>query len=412
MLNYLRQALRKSLSAALAFAFMMATMPHASFAQSARQSQQRQTSPATQNDSRPRRSSGTTTDAPPPPPPPAASQTQSAEDAAPGDVVDDEDDVISFQTDLTNVVFSAADKNRRFLTTIRKEDVRILEDGVEQEIFTFERQTETPLSLAFLFDVSGSQEYTIPEQKSSALAFLDSVIRPQKDEVAVLTFAGLTTVELGLSGNMSRVRRAIESVRYRAPAGYVNGRQAGTPPIFDQDATLMMTTALFDAVYDTSEQILGVAPQNTRRAVILLSDGEDRDSRLNLKDAVERAVKSEATIYSIGIGDYLNFNGINQGALRKLSERTGGRAYFPQNSDDLRAAFAQIEQELRQQYLIAYSPKNKNRDGSYRKVQIEIVNPELRKQKPLLTYRQGYFARSSVAANSDTSRPASKSGNR
>jgi len=407
MLNYWRQATQRSLSVALTFMFMFVTMPHAS-AQSARQSQERQTSPATQDaPSRPRRSSGTTTDTPPPPP--AARQTQSAEDA-PGDVIEDEDDVISFQTDLTNVLFTAADKNRRFLTTLRKEDVRILEDGVPQEIFSFERQTETPLSLAFLFDVSGSQEYTIPEQKSAALAFLDSVIRPQKDEVAVLTFAGITTVELGLSGNMSRVRRAVDSVRYRAPAGYLHGRQVGTPPISDQDATLMMTTALFDAVYDTSEQILGDAPQNTRRAIILLSDGEDRDSRIKWKEAVERAIKSEATIYSIGIGDYLNFNGINQGVLRKLSERTGGRAYFPQNSDDLRAAFTQIEQELRQQYLIAYSPKNKNRDGSYRKVEIEIVNPELRKQKPLLTYRQGYFARSNVAAN-DTSRPAS-SGNR
>ncbi len=408
MLNYWRQAIQKSLSVALSFAFMFATMPHAS-SQSARQT--RQTSPATQNDSRPRRTSGATTDTPPPPPPPAASQTQST-DAAPGDVIDDEDDVISFQTDLTNVLFTAADKNRRFLTTLRKEDVRILEDGVPQEIFSFERQTETPLSLAFLFDVSGSQEYTIPEQKSAALAFLDSVIRPQKDEVAVLSFAGVTTVELGLSGNMSRVRRAVDSVRYRAPAGYLNGRQVGTPPISDQDPTLMMTTAMFDAVYDTSEQILGDAPQNTRRAIILLSDGEDRDSQIKPNLAVERAIKSEATIYSIGIGDYLNFNGINQGALRKLSERTGGRAYFPQNSEDLRAAFAQIEQELRQQYLIAYSSKNKNRDGSYRKVEIEIVNPELRKQKPSLTYRQGYFARSNVAANNDASRPASKPVNR
>lgn len=407
MLNYWRQASQKSLSVALAFAFMLATMPHAP-AQSARKSQT--TSPATQNDSRPRRSSVPTTDAPPPPPP-AASQTQSAEDT-PGDVIDDEDDVISFQTDLTNVLFTAADKNRRFLTTLRKEDVRILEDGVPQEIFSFERQTETPLSLAFLFDVSGSQEYTIPEQKSAALAFIDSIVRAQKDEVAVLTFAGRPMLELDLSGNMARVRRAINSVRYQAPAGYINGRQAGTPPIFDQDAMMMTTTAVWDAVYDTSQQVLGDAPQNTRRAIILLSDGEDRDSQLNLKQAVEGAIKSETTIYSIGISDYLSSNGINQGDLRKLSERTGGRAYFPQNSDDLRAAFAQIEQELRQQYLIAYSSKNKNRDGSYRKVEIEIVNPELRKQKPLLTYRQGYFARSSVAANNDKSRPSSSSGNR
>ncbi len=389
MLNYWYRVTRKTLSVALAVAFALTTILPPVFAQSARQG----TSPAPQNQSRPRR----TTDMPPPPPP-ATRNTQTTE-APPDDAtIDDEDDVISFQTDLTNVLFTAADKNRRFLTTLRKEDVRILEDGVPQEIFTFERQTETPLSLAFLFDISGSQQYTIPEQKSAALAFLDSVLRPQKDEVAVLSFAGTTTVELGLSGNMSRVRRAIESVRHQSPAGYLNGRQVGTPPISDHDATLTLTTAMWDAVYDTSEQILGDAPQNTRRAIILLSDGEDRDSQIEWKKAVERAIKSEATIYSIGIGDYLNFNGINQGALRKLSERTGGRAYFPQNSNDLRVAFAQIEQELRQQYLIAYSPKNKNRDGAYRKVEIEITNPELRKQKPSLTYRQGYFARSSVAA--------------
>ena len=87
-----------------------------------------------------------------------------------------------------------------------------------------------------------------------------------------------------------------------------------------------------------------------------------------------------------------NFEGVDKDTLRKLSERTGGLAFFPKDETDLRAAFAQIEQELRSQYLIAYSPTNKSHDGTYRKVEIEVVNPELRKQKLLLNYRQGYFA--------------------
>jgi VWFA-related protein len=88
---------------------------------------------------------------------------------------------------------------------------------------------------------------------------------------------------------------------------------------------------------------------------------------------------------------------VDQGSLRKITERTGGRAYFPRSEEDLRNAFAQIQRELREQFLVAYSPTNKRRDGSYRKLQIEVVNPELRKQNVKLNYRQGYFAKSDAA---------------
>jgi VWFA-related protein len=97
-------------------------------------------------------------------------------------------------------------------------------------------------------------------------------------------------------------------------------------------------------------------------------------------------------IYSIGIGDEF-YGGVNKGTLRTLSERTGGRAFFPEDESELSAAFAQIQLELRSQYLVAYSPTHKRKDGSFRRVQIEIVNPELRKLSLRLTYRQGYFAK-------------------
>jgi VWFA-related protein len=111
-----------------------------------------------------------------------------------------------------------------------------------------------------------------------------------------------------------------------------------------------------------------------------------------MSDAVDRALKADALVYAIGIGDRYHY-GINEGALKKITEHTGGRAYFPRNERDLRDAFEQIQRELREQYLLAYSPSNKVRDGSYRHITIEIVNPDRRSQNLRLTYRPGYFAK-------------------
>ena len=123
-----------------------------------------------------------------------------------------------------------------------------------------------------------------------------------------------------------------------------------------------------------------------------------------MNEAVDSALKADAIIYSIGIGDNY-FDGVDKGALNKISERTGGRAYFPRNEEDLRSAFAQIQDELRSQYLIAYSPTNKAKDGTFRKVQIDVTNPDLQKENLRLTYRQGYFARSAVDVKTKTRQP-------
>ena len=105
----------------------------------------------------------------------------------------DDDDVLRVEADLTNILFTAVDKNKRFITTLRQEDIRVVEDGAPQEIFTFQRETDRPLSLAILIDTSASQERTLPEEKAAASAFVDAVIRPEKDEVAVLSFTGEAT---------------------------------------------------------------------------------------------------------------------------------------------------------------------------------------------------------------------------
>ena len=129
------------------------------------------------------------------------------------------DEVLRVETNLTNVFFTAADKHKRFISTIKREDVRISEDGVSQEIFTFQKSTDLPLSMAILIDTSRSEERTLPEEKVAAQAFLEAVMRGGKDEAAVVSFTGQPTLEQGLTGNVARLRRAIERVEYIPPSG-------------------------------------------------------------------------------------------------------------------------------------------------------------------------------------------------
>ncbi|HEY0385452.1 MAG TPA: VWA domain-containing protein [Pyrinomonadaceae bacterium] len=307
------------------------------------------------------------------------SQTSKPSAPANPDVTLQDDEVVRVETDLTNILFTAVDKQKRFITTLKQEDVRITEDGQSQEIFTFARQTDLPLSLAIVIDTSVSEERTLPVEKEAASVFVDSVVRPAKDEVAVVTFTGESTLEQGLTGSVSRIRRALDRVEFVPPSGYIGGGTVvgGTPPISDTQQQLAGSTAVWDALWVTSDEVLSQTSDKTRRAIILLSDGVDYSSQKKMDEAIDRAVKNDVVIYSIGIGDEY-VDGVNKGGLRKISERTGGRAFFPEGEADLHSAFAQIQLELRSQYLLAYSPTNKNRDGSNRKVQIELVNPELR----------------------------------
>lgn len=315
------------------------------------------------------------------------------------------DDVVRVETSLTNIFFTAADRQKRFVSNLKREDVRVLEDGAPQQIFTFQPNSDLPLSLAILIDTSGSEERTLPEEKAAARAFLEGVMRPEKDEAAVVSFTGEVTLEQGLTGNIARLRRAIDQVEFVPPSGYIGGGVVvgGTPPISGTQQTLAGSTAIWDAIWATSNELLTESAEHQRRAIILLTDGQDTISQVHMQEAVSRALKADALIYAIGIGDRYQF-GINESALKKITEGTGGRAYFPRNERELREAFAQIERELREQYLIAYSPSNKTRDGSYRRVTIEILNPELRKENLRLTYRPGYFAKTPGATPTENTK--------
>ncbi|HLA94918.1 MAG TPA: VWA domain-containing protein [Pyrinomonadaceae bacterium] len=327
----------------------------------------------------------------------AQESTKSAKPATtptPTPTPDPDDEEIRVDTEVVNVLFTAQDKDRRLLLGLKKEDIRIFEDGKAQEINSFTRQIDLPMSLAILIDTSISQQRTLPEEKAAAISFIESFIRPAKDEVAVISFTGESTLEQGMTNNLQRLRRAIDKVEFVPPAGYIGGgvMAPGTPPISSTGTQIAGSTAIWDSIWVTSAEILGPAPEKTRRAIILLSDGYNTSGKKKIDEAILAAQRAEAVIYSVGIGDNF-YDGVDEGKLKAISEKTGGRAFFPRDEVELRKAFKQIEEEMRSQYLLAYEPNNQNLDGSYRKIEIQLANPEMTKQKVKLTHRQGYFAR-------------------
>jgi VWFA-related protein len=305
-----------------------------------------------------------------------------------------DDDVIRVETDVTNLPFTATDKGNRFITTLQESDIRVLEDGVAQQLFTFQRETDRPLSIAFLIDISISEERTLPEEKRAARSFIETIIQSKKDQAAIIPFSGSAFLEQGLTRDVFAIYRALERVEVAQPSylgsgrpltGITSGPGMKRPP---QEGS----TAIWEAIALTASEVLAKSPVQRRRAIILLTDGRDTTSRLRDTEAIDAALYEETIIYAIGIGDS-KYEGVDRDTLRTVAERTGGRAFFPKKDVDLSAVFKEIEQELRTQYLIAYSSTNKNRNGAYRQIQIEVTNPALQKDKLKLRYRPGYFAK-------------------
>ena len=305
-------------------------------------------------------------------------------------------DVIRTETDLTNLLFTATDKNNRYITTLQQNDIRVVEDGVSQTLFTFQRETDRPLAIAFMIDVSISEERTLPDEKAAARTFVENVIRSNKDQAAIIPFEGYAHLEQPMTRDLINFYRVLEAVEVASPsylgaAPPMGGIESGPGTIAPPREG---STAIWDSIAITCRHVLAQSLGQRRRAIILLTDGQDTSSRLSRSDAVDEAIQSDTVIYAIGIGDK-RYEGVNKSALNSIAERTGGRAFFPKKEDDLRTAFAEIEQELRAQYLVAYSSTNKKHDGSYRKMNIEISNSDLRKEQLRLRYRPGYYAKRS-----------------
>jgi VWFA-related protein len=304
----------------------------------------------------------------------------------------DQDDVIRVETNVTNLLFTATDKENRFITTLRAEDIRAFEDGVPQQLFTFQRETDRPLAIAFLIDVSASEEKALPKEKAAARSFIESVIHSSRDQAAIIPFTGSAFLEQPLTRDVFSIYRALERVEVALPTYLGSGLAISGIPTGPgmKGVPNEGTTAIWDAVWLVSSGVLAKTPNERRRAIILLTDGQDTTSRLLRTEAIDQALQAETVIYAIGIGD--SGQGVDRNALRAVAELTGGRAFFPKKPDDMKAAFAEIEQELRSQYLVAYSSTNKRRDGSYRQIRIEVANTDLAKEKLKLRYRPGYFA--------------------
>jgi VWFA-related protein len=294
-------------------------------------------------------------------------------------------DVVRVETDLVTTLFTAVDKDRRFVTTLQQNDLRVKENGVEQQITLFERETDRPLSIVILVDRSRSQERTLPEEKRAAQKFVDAVVRPGKDLVVVVSFTGRPGVEAPASNNVEEIKAAIDKIEVKLP-----------PEGCDPDITVLEDprcyTSIWDSVIFAASDLLSHSGRGTRRVIILLTDGDDTSSQRESSDAIKAALSNDVVIYGIGVGDPELYK-IERGSLAKVAERTGGRAFFPEQDDELSKAFAQIEEEMRSQYVVGYTPTDRSRDGSFRKVKLEVLTPELRKRKLQLLHRQGYYAR-------------------
>jgi VWFA-related protein len=286
----------------------------------------------------------------------------------------------------TRILLTAIDKNQQFVTTLRADDLRLIEDGRSQPIAAFSLVTDRSVSLAIMIDASASQEGTLSAQKTAATTFVDTILRPNQDQAAIVTFTGLTTVQQPLTNNLVSLREAILRAQFVPPPGYVRGGfiVGPPPPPSRSPAALAGQTAIWDSVIAVCNDVLSPATPQKRRAIVLLTDGVDTISKSKLADAVEVAVRREVAIYSIGMGG-TDLDGIEKNGLRKLSERTGGRAFFPKKPGDLAKILAEIGRQLRTQYMISY---NSNRTSGAAKIRIEFLSPAWRTSGVELFYPQ------------------------
>src|SRR4030095_9548172 len=217
----------------------------------------------------------------------------------------EQDVVVRVETDVTNLPFTAMDKKRRFITTLRAEDGRVFEDGVPQQLFTFQRETDRPLAIAFLIDISRSQEFTLPDEKAAVRGFIEKVIQSRKDQIAIVPFTGLAYLEQEMTRDVLSVYRVLQRVEVAVPAYLGSGRPltgiATGPGLLAPPEE--GTTAIWDAVALTSNRVLAKVIGTRRRAIILLTDGRDTTSRLTKKDAVAQALAADTVGYLIGTGD-------------------------------------------------------------------------------------------------------------
>jgi Ca-activated chloride channel homolog len=264
-----------------------------------------------------------------------------------------------------NVLFIATDKHGKFVRNLSENDFAILDDHKPpQSIVNFRSETDLPLELGLLIDTSGSVRTRFDFEQQSAIDFLQQTLRPHFDKAFIMGFNSHTTVTQDFTDDNVLLRVGVNRLQ--------NGGG----------------TALYDAVYRACKNKLmkEQSDRPARRAIIVVSDGEDNQSEVNEAQAIEMAQRAEVIIYAISTDDSgLILRGDT--VLQQMADATGGRAFFPFKMKDIKSSFAAIEDELRSQYVISYHPADFESDGRYRPIEISAFKKDLQ-----VRARKGYYA--------------------
>lgn len=306
--------------------------------------------------------------------PPAATQApaQKPADTAPPNNQEDQEQnkpltTLVIPVNEVNVVFTVTDKHGRFIKDLKKDDFKVLDDNKPPaEIKNFSSETNLPLRVGLLIDSSNSIRDRFKFEQEAAIEFLNQIVRPKQDQAFVLGFDTTAEVTQDFTDNTELLSKGVRALR---PGG---------------------GTALFDAMYAACRDKLAnaaIGNYATRRAIILLSDGDDNQSRVTREEAVEMAQRAEVIVYAIST----NITGIKSKGdkiLERFAEATGGRLFTPFKLQDVADAFTEIQDELRSQYAIAYKPADFVADGRYRSIVIEAPD----RKNLRVRARRGYYA--------------------
>jgi VWFA-related protein len=296
---------------------------------------------------------------------------------------------LKVNVNVVQLFFNVKDKRGALIPSLTKNDFQILEDGKPQTIKYFAAESNLPLTLGILIDSSGSQARVLDMEKQVGGEFLNQILR-EKDLAFVIDFDVNVELLQDFTSSVHLLKAALNSARINTAGGSgtgIPGLGGGTVPTIGAPKG----TLLYDAVYLASHDEL--AQQVGRKAMILLTDGQDEGSQLKIKDAIEAAQKSDSIVYVLLCADrgfYGGFGGgySGEGEMKKLTQETGGRVIEVGNKyEKLKEGFDQIANELRSQYNIGYTPTNAALDATFRKVEIHATNKDYKIQS-----RAGYYA--------------------
>ncbi|HVB99307.1 MAG TPA: VWA domain-containing protein [Candidatus Dormibacteraeota bacterium] len=291
---------------------------------------------------------------------------------------------LQVQVEMVHLYATVRDKHGAIVPNLTASDFRVFEDGKQQKIAYFTKEMNLPLTLAILVDTSGSQTQLLGAEKVAAKRFLKQVLRPS-DLALVMSFDTDVNLLADLTDSTSILDEAIDRTRINAPAGPPMG-SPGPFPSSDKP----IGTDFYDAVYLAAHDKL--AGQAGRKAIIALTDAQDYGSQETLDDAIEAAQLANTVVHVVLVAnpwEYINMGGYVGGAVaQKMASQTGGVVIRASNERQMSKAFDQLAEELRSQYVIGYYPTNPARDGTFRKIKVEMTTPE---HYRVLT-RDGYYA--------------------